>query len=69
MRHRLAEDRPGLVKLKHDVEKNKKMVRQAAPVTVENKGMSQLETMGEELYEKAQVRKKRAKGSFFSKLF
>lgn len=69
MKHRLAQDRPGLLRLKGDIEKNKKMVRQAAPVTIENKGMDQLEMMGEELYRKVKIKKKREKGSFLSRIF
>ena len=69
MKHRQAEDRPGLVKLKNDIEKNKKMVRRAAPITIENKGMTELENVGEELYRKLQIKKKKAKGSLLSRIF
>lgn len=69
MKETLVGDRPGLSQLKHNVEKNKKMVRQAAPITVENKGMSELAVLGEALYRKTQVKNKRAKRSFLSRIF
>lgn len=65
----LAGERPGLTKLKNDIEKNKRMVRQAAPITVENKGMIELEVRGEELYRKVQIKKKKAKRSLLSRIF
>lgn len=66
---RQAEERPGLAKLKNDIEKNKKMVRHAAPITIENKGMTELENMGDELYRKLQMKKKRSKKSLLSRIF
>ena len=63
------EERPGLMQLKHDVEKNKKMVRRAAPITVENKGIAELEQMGEALYQKARSKSRRAKRTFLSRIF
>lgn len=69
MKQILTGDRPGLVKLKHDIEKNKKMVRQAAPITVENKGMAELAIVGEELYKKVQIKKKKVRRSFLSRIF
>ncbi|MDF2533152.1 MAG: hypothetical protein K0Q65_2733 [Clostridia bacterium] len=69
MKQMLLEDRPGLVKLKNNVEKNKKMVRHAAPITVENKGMTALESKGEELYRKVQTKKKKAGKSLLSRIF
>lgn len=68
MKQPRAASRPGLAQLKSSVEKNKKMVRKAAPVTVENKGMAELEAMGEALYQKAQTERRRAKRSIFSRL-
>jgi hypothetical protein len=65
----LTGDRPGLIKLKCDVEKNKKMVRQAAPITVENKGMTELAIVGEELSRKVQIKKKKVRRSFLSRIF
>ena len=69
MKQMLLEDRPGLVKLKNNIEKNKKMVRHAAPITVENKGMTELESKGEELYRKVQIKKKKAGKSLLSRIF
>ena len=69
MKHGQAEDRPGLTILKSDIEKNKKMVRYAAPITIENKGMTELENTGEELYRKVLMKKKKARRSLFSKIF
>jgi hypothetical protein len=66
---RQAEERPGLVKLKNDIEKNKKMVRYASPITVENKGMTELENMGDELYRKLQMKKKKSRKSLLSRIF
>jgi hypothetical protein len=65
----LIEDRPGLLKLKRDLEKNKKMVRHAAPITVENKGMTELEIKGEELYRRVLKKKKKAGKSLLSRIF
>ncbi len=64
----LAGSRPGLAQLKNNIEKNKKMVRKASPVTGENKGLEELEAIGEALYQKAQSDKKRAGRSLFSRL-
>ncbi|MDF2593487.1 MAG: hypothetical protein K0S75_2953, partial [Clostridia bacterium] len=69
MKLRQAEERPGLVKLKNDIEKNKKMVRYASPITVENKGMTELENMGDELYRKLQMKKKKSRKSLLSRIF
>jgi hypothetical protein len=69
VKHRQTEDRPGLEILKNDIEKNKKMVRYAAPITIENKGMTELENTGEELYRKVLLKKKRARKSLFSRIF
>lgn len=69
MKHRQTEDRPGLEILKNDIEKNKKMVRYAAPITIENKGMTELENTGEALYRKVLLKKKRARKSLFSRIF
>jgi hypothetical protein len=66
---RQAEERPGLAKLKNDIEKNKKMVRYASPITVENKGMIELENMGDELYRKLQMKKKKSRRSLLSRIF
>jgi hypothetical protein len=65
----LVGDRPGLSKLKCHVDKNKNMVRKAAPITVENKGMTELEIVGEELYRKVQMKKKRVRRSILSRIF
>lgn len=69
MRHRQTEDRPGLAILKNDIEKNKNMVRYASPITIENKGMTELENTGEALYRKVQMKKKKARRSLFSRIF
>jgi hypothetical protein len=69
VKHRQTGDRPGLVKLKNDIEKNKKMVRHAAPITIENKGMTELENIGEELYRKVLLKKKKARKSLLSRIF
>lgn len=69
MKLRQGEERPGLVKLMSDVEKNKRMVRYAAPITIENKGMTELENLGDELYRKLQMKKKKSKKSLLSRIF
>lgn len=69
MKNTTIGDRPGLSQLKHNIEKNKKMVRQAAPITVENKGMTELEEMGEKLYQKTQAKTKRIRKSFLARIF
>jgi hypothetical protein len=69
VKHGQTGDRPGLAILKNDIEKNKKMVRYAAPITIENKGMTELENIGEELYRKVQMKKKKARRSLFSRIF
>jgi hypothetical protein len=68
VKQQLAESRPGLTQLKNNIEKNKEMVRKAAPVTVENKGMAELEAKGEALYKKVQFEKKRSQRSLLSRL-
>lgn len=68
MKQPQTEGRPGLAKLKSDIDKSRKMVRKAAPVTVENKGMAELQEIGEELYQKAQADKRKAKRSILSRL-
>jgi hypothetical protein len=65
----MLRDRPGLSQLKNNIEKSKKMLRQAAPVTVENKGMIELEVIGEALYRKTQAKNKRRRKSFLSRIF
>ncbi|OGO77991.1 MAG: hypothetical protein A2Y23_12115 [Clostridiales bacterium GWB2_37_7] len=69
MKQMRVKDKPGLCKLKHNVEKNKNMVRKAAPVTVENKGMIELQIVGEELYRKVQLRKKSIRRTLLSRIF
>lgn len=69
MKQTLTGERPGLSQLKHDVEKNRRMVRRAAPITVENKGMTELEQLGETLYQKANRKRRRGKRSFLSRIF
>lgn len=69
MKQKLVGDRPGLCKLKPNVEKNKNMVRKAAPITVENKGMTELESVGEELYRKVQIKKKKVRRTLLSRIF
>jgi hypothetical protein len=64
----LVGDRPGLCKLKRHVEKNKNMVRQASPITVENKGMTELENVGEELSRKVRIKKK-VRRTLLSRIF
>lgn len=68
MKQPQAESRPGLMQLKNNVEKNKRMVRKAAPVTVENKGMAELEAIGEALYQKTQTERRRSRRSILSRL-
>lgn len=68
MKQPLAGSRPGLAQLKSNVEKNKKMVRKASPVTGENKGLAELEAIGEELYQKAQSERKKSGRSILKRL-
>lgn len=68
LKQSLAGSRPGLAQLKNNIEKNKKMVRKASPVTGENKGLSELEAIGEALYQKSQIEGKKSSRSIFSRL-
>lgn len=68
LKQSLAGNRPGLAQLKNNIEKNKRMVRKAAPVTGENKGLSELEAIGEALYQKSQIEEKKSSRSIFSRL-
>lgn len=68
LKQSLAGSRPGLAQLKNNIEKNKKMVRTASPVTGENKGLAELEAIGEELYQKTRLERKKSGRSIFSRL-
>lgn len=69
MKQPVIGERPGLQQLQRGVEKNKKMVRRAAPITVENKGIAELEQRGETLYEKVQNKRNKTRRTFFSRIF